>query len=1779
MSMRREQAEGTMWDGAFETLESRVLLAAGQSSAPFGTGYMTWHGITVEVVRDQWLLTFNDRNGDPVQRASQVAAALGVRAEQIEGIGRGRWAKFITHDHVTETAVAQVMGGGIFSFLGGVEPDTVYRPTLLSNDARLAEQWAIQNTGQFIPGSGLGTPGADISASSAWNITTGSRQVLIAVIDTGIDLVHPDLAANLWTNPGEIPNNGIDDDGNGFIDDVRGWDFGNNDNNPTATVQEDHGVAVSGVIGAVGNNGIGVAGINWQVTMIPIKGSTDAEGTFPNSATIAALDYLTMMRTQFGFDIVASNNSYGALRPDNFDFFDTAAETAIREFTDSGALFVASAGNDGNNNDGATRAFPASYDNEYIISVAATDNIDGLADFSNYGLTTVDVGAPGVRVLTTAINGGYQFIDGTSFSAPYTAGVIALMKSVSPFADKTRLRNALYASVDQISSLAGKTVTGGRINANEAVRSIGFPGPVVLDINPGLASSPVDTITIGFSKALNPAFLTPAAVELRAANGDGDFNANDAFFSFSASDMSLNGSVLTITIPSGSLPIDKYRLTLFAAYLRDFTGNYLNGTTAGGNDQEYEFSIVNSGGPYEPNDTIGQATPLILNSANTVTITEAVIGDGPNPTRDVDLYRLVLGSSGLLTITIAARNLPSPSTLDSFLRLFDASGRELARNDNFDGIDSRIQFFVPAGGKYYIGVSGYGNSTYQPSAAGSGPLGQSTGTYNLTVGVTPAQSDTATYPSIGGAITLPTQGEINATIFVPDIRLVQDLNVRINIAHSYVGDLQIRLISPSGRVIPLVINRGGPSALGFVNTVFDDNAGTSIVNAGAPWTGSFRPEGTLADVNNQSAAGMWTLRISDTRPLNNGTLLNWALLFTLENSISGPFEFNDTLATATDTGFTGAGTKTYNAAVGDGAYGQRDVDLFRVVVPAGSTVTAAITIPAQLSNGSANALDSVLRIFDQQGNQLQVDDRPDANTALITFPVTFAGTYYIGVSGAGNLGYLPDQGGSGLPTAGSGEYTLKISILGGLTDGSVLLAGNALTVGIASDGTFGSAAGGDGPTGINLGGNELLVPEDDLASIESYYGATFNTFVFRNAGTSGSDVPVKVSNESDFSNRRVLVEGLFRTPLPSSDQGGGLLVRRAVSFAGAGQFMVVDLTLVNTTFSDLTGVTWVEGFRPQQAGNLGSDFTRTVNNVDNATHRLATASYYNNEYPGGLTIGLGAAAPDEGDLYVAAKPAGSVRDASQVIDNPTDPDPSGTDLGVEGDATLALAYDVGTLAPGARVQLRYFIFTGGSLEEVKAQFAALDTGTGTGFLVENPIDETIAAETLPYSLYYPEGYANDRASTFVPITNPHAEPVRVVVTARYENPALAPKVLLDGIVAGNSRDGITISTPAMYAAGETMVEKDTPYALEIKSSLPIGAMLSHYDFGIATGQAFTSQPSTVWTFSEGTKGSGVNDFLVYYNTSEIATKVTLTIFLEGSSQKFVSIQEAGPQRRLGWDLGSLPFIPTGSYAMRLDSEQPIVAALSHFDPALKGGFSILGLPSTGSTVGVSPEGQIGRNAENEIITILNTTNTQSAVTFTFYFDDQSAYRTTLNVPAGQRSDFNVGELPSFPKTGRPYSVGYESTQPVTVSMASYAFGSATGTRFTDQAQSVWLFGDGFKPGIGSAVTEYLRIFNPTSADATVEITLDFAEVPALGNLPAIAAGSITVRKQIVARAANDIDVHSLITGARATRDLFYSIRVASPTPVVVYTGHFDAFFGSGFGTLGTALGSIAPAIA
>jgi hypothetical protein len=321
----------------------------------------------------------------------------------------------------------------------------------LPNDPMFSELWALRNTGV-----NNSLAGADINASRAWDFTTGRADVYVGVVDTGVDYNHPDLAANMWVNPGEIAGNGLDDDGNGYIDDVHGINSVSGTGEPMDTYG--HGTHVSGTIAAQGNNGIGVTGVNWNAKVIACNLFDAASLSAFVSGAVKCLDYLYELKTTRGIDIVATNNSWGWNGGPS-----QALQDAITRQKDAGILFVAAAGNNGADN-GKIANYPSNYALPNVIAVAATDNTDHKAGFSSYGRTTVHISAPGVDILSTTPGDKYEIHSGTSMAAPHVVGVLALLKAQDMSRNWIKLKNLLVAGGEAVDSM-NYTVSGRRLLA------------------------------------------------------------------------------------------------------------------------------------------------------------------------------------------------------------------------------------------------------------------------------------------------------------------------------------------------------------------------------------------------------------------------------------------------------------------------------------------------------------------------------------------------------------------------------------------------------------------------------------------------------------------------------------------------------------------------------------------------------------------------------------------------------------------------------------------------------------------------------------------------------------------------------------------------------------------------------------------------------------------------------------------------------------------------------------------------------------------------------------------------------------------------------------------------------------------------------------------------------------------------------------------------------------------------------------------------------------------
>lgn len=352
------------------------------------------------------------------------------------------------------SALADIVRSGLVKV---AEPNFIYRAVRLPNDADFPLLWGLKNTGQPDDAKVLGKPGIDVDAERAWDITVGSDQITVAVIDTGIDYDHPDINANMWENSAEAKGTpGVDDDGNGLVDDIYGANFAD----PSVATGDpkddnDHGTHCAGTVAARGDNQIGVAGVSWKSKLMAVKFlDQDGAGTLENA--IKAIDYAV----ESGAKILSNSWSGGGYSQILYD--------AIAASHKAGVLFVAAASNSADNND-VTPAYPASYDLPNVVSVAAIDHQGQLTSFSNYGRKSVHLAAPGKDVLSATKGGTYQKLSGTSMAAPHVSGVAALVWGENPNLSALEVKDRLMAGSRPLAALRKKTVSGGLVNAYYAL--------------------------------------------------------------------------------------------------------------------------------------------------------------------------------------------------------------------------------------------------------------------------------------------------------------------------------------------------------------------------------------------------------------------------------------------------------------------------------------------------------------------------------------------------------------------------------------------------------------------------------------------------------------------------------------------------------------------------------------------------------------------------------------------------------------------------------------------------------------------------------------------------------------------------------------------------------------------------------------------------------------------------------------------------------------------------------------------------------------------------------------------------------------------------------------------------------------------------------------------------------------------------------------------------------------------------------------------------------------
>ena len=479
------------------------------------------------------------------------------------------------------------------------EPNYIlYALDVFPNDPRFNELWSLHNTGQT-----GGTIDADIDAPEAWQITTGSSDVIVAVIDTGVDYNHQDLAGNMWKNLAELNGiSGVDDDGNGYIDDIYGIDTFNNDSDPMD--DHSHGTHCSGTIGATGNNGIGVVGVNWNVKIMALK-FLSAGGSGYTSDAVECLEYTIMMKEDYGQNIRITSNSWGG------GGYSQALYDAIQLTGNADILFVAAAGNNSFDND-TYHLYPSSYNLPNIISVAATDHSDNLAWFSNWGLASVDVAAPGVNILSSTPGNNYDYFSGTSMATPHVAGLSALILAENSTYTYNQVKENIFTTVDPLPGLDGLIFTGGRINANNALTNTLTCDPSLIRFFSSSPSSQFGILQdlegetiIRVSVATCKGYLNNATVIVDFSNGelsltlhdDGifpDLIAGDGLYCGLWIHKVLGDAILTFTASAPGYSTISKQVSGTVAYLAaDFSAQ----PTSGPSSLTVQFTDLSTGNP------------------------------------------------------------------------------------------------------------------------------------------------------------------------------------------------------------------------------------------------------------------------------------------------------------------------------------------------------------------------------------------------------------------------------------------------------------------------------------------------------------------------------------------------------------------------------------------------------------------------------------------------------------------------------------------------------------------------------------------------------------------------------------------------------------------------------------------------------------------------------------------------------------------------------------------------------------------------------------------------------------------------------------------------------------------------------------------------------------------------------------------------------------------------------------------------------------------------------
>jgi serine protease len=884
-----------------ELLEDRTLLSTNPPTI------LDLNGLSIDPSKyslTDILVRFQETPGTPGGPAVAAGTTLGSALPLATGYYQVNLDNGMTVDRALAEYTAEK---GVLD----AEPDYELTVATVPNDPLLSQQWGLNNTGQ----SG-GTPGADIHAEQAWSVTTSSPNAVVAVLDTGIDYNNPDLAENIWINQADIPdywytksspssgynkivykweiktatsgvitlrdlNNPVNaglvwkSDGNSLVDagdllrpftqggweqsgktnDLIGWNFADGNNNPMDN--NGHGTNVAGILGAIGNNGSGVAGVDWNVQIMPVK-FMGADGYGSVSHFISALNYAVAHGAKI------TNNSWEGA-PDSPVLYD-----AFLNAQEHGVISVTAAGNEGANND-TTPDYPASFSQSLnsVVAVAATTNTDQLASFSNYGPDSVALAAPGVNILSTMPNDQYEAMSGTSMATPMVTGAMALVWGLHPTWSYTQVINQVLNTTQKLPSLQGKVKTGGLLDLAAAVGyapSISSLPTITSVSSQGQTSTSMNCITLKFNEAINVSSFTSSAVTLTAPNGTTIPVTAVRVVPGS------NDQQIQLWFSSQSSPGD-YHLSIKSS-VRSARGAAMD---------PYQTTLALSGARTYSNNTAESI------KANSLTVSSLT---------------LPAGAIGNLAVRL---NVNYSVDKDLYVYLISPTGKTIALDYNRGGWGGNLSntvFSQQAGTPIADGKAPF-SGTYLPEASLNQLIGASTsGTWRLAIRnygsaagqllnwsltitpnasvsstnatTSPSAATTKTYTNSEADSIKPNSLTVS-TVTVP-AGAVRNVEVKLNTTYPDDRDLYVYLISPTGKTIALDYNRGGWSA-NLDNTVFSDEASTPLADGKAPFSGSYRPEASLGQLAGSKAGGNWRLAIRNYGK-DYGTLNDWSLILT-----------------------------------------------------------------------------------------------------------------------------------------------------------------------------------------------------------------------------------------------------------------------------------------------------------------------------------------------------------------------------------------------------------------------------------------------------------------------------------------------------------------------------------------------------------------------------------------------------------------------------------------------------------------------------------------------------------------------------------------------------------------------------------------------------------------------------------------------------------------------------------------------------------------------------------